>query len=254
LTGSEIFSAPLLVGLRDHSVTHSNPLADVFHHTDPCRVKVKWQEADRIATEEANSISPLDNTASLDAAEVPNEWAEAREPSRTPQGRRATKDEVFATIEALTPGELLKLKCFAAWRIRGLGRACCGRTWEDLLSEAKLSSLRGAASHLGRCWNRNVDLVTHLAGAMRSISNHWKRDFNEQEAVLESEIVTCEEKDDSTSRLKNAVSEYPSQEREVAARQEWDLIAIRCHDDPAATQVPAHVLGSPNHGPTCLAS
>jgi hypothetical protein len=173
----------------------------------------------------------------MDADQVPNGLAEAREASATPHGTGATKDEVFAAIEALTPGELLKLKYFAAWRIRGLGRACCGRTWEDLLSEAKLSTLRGAASHPGRCWNKNVDLVTHLAGAIRSISSHWKRDFDEQEAVLESEIVTCSEEEDSTSPLNNAVSEYPSQEREVAARQEWDLIAILCHDDPAATQV-----------------
>jgi hypothetical protein len=72
---------------------------------------------------------------------------------------------------------------------------------------------------------------------MRSISSHWKRDFDEQEAVLESEIVACSEEEDSTSPLNNAVSEYPSQEREIAARQEWDLIAMLCHDDPAATQV-----------------
>ena len=81
-----------------------------------------------------------------------------------------------------------------------------------------------------------MDLVTHLAGAMRSISSHWKRDFDEQEAVLESEIVACSE-EDSASRLNDAVSEYPSQEREVAAREEWDLIVMQCHDDPAATQV-----------------
>jgi hypothetical protein len=72
---------------------------------------------------------------------------------------------------------------------------------------------------------------------MRSISSHWRRDFDEQEAVLESEIVTGTGEEDSTSPLNNAVSEYPSQEREVAARQEWDLIATQCRNDPAATQV-----------------
>ena len=121
--------------------------------------------------------------------------------------------------------------------MRGLGRACRGRTWEDLLSEAKLSTLEGAAGHAGRCWNRSVDLVTHLAGAMRSISSHWKRDFDEREAVLESEILTCSDEEDSPSQLNDAVSGYPSQEREVGAREEWDLIVTLCHDDPAATQV-----------------
>jgi len=178
-----------------------------------------------------------DNAASMDAAQVPNELAESREVSGTTHGTGATKDEVFAAIESLTPGELLKLKNFAAWRIRGLGRACCGRTWEDLLSDAKLSTLQGAVGHAGRRWNRSVDLVTHLVGAMRSISNHWKRDFDEQEPVLESEIVTSSDEEDSTSRLNDAVSEGPSQEREVAAREEWDLIVMLCRDDPAATQV-----------------
>ena len=155
-----------------------------------------------------------------------------------PDGTGATGDEVNRAIEALTRSDLLRLKHFAVWRLRGLGRVGCGRTWEDLLSEAKLSTLEGAANNgSGRRWNQNVDLVTHLVGAMRSISSHWKRDFDEQEAVLESEIVTCTEEEDSTSPLNDAPSEYPSQEREVAARQEWDLIATRCHNDSGATQV-----------------
>jgi len=58
-----------------------------------------------------------------------------------PDGMGANRDEIHRAIEALTPGELLKLKCFAVWRIRGLGRASCGRTWEDLFGEAKLATL-----------------------------------------------------------------------------------------------------------------
>jgi hypothetical protein len=54
---------------------------------------------------------------------------------------RAGRDEFHQAVEGLTPGELLKLKNSAAWRVRGLGRASCGRTWEDLLSEAMLSTL-----------------------------------------------------------------------------------------------------------------
>ena len=173
----------------------------------------------------------------MDTGQVQDDLTQAREAGGTPLVTGATQDEVIAAMEALRPDELLKLKYFATWRIRGLGRACCGRTWEDLLSEAKLSTLKGAARRSGRCWSRNVDLVTHLVGAMRSISSHWKRDFEEQEAVLESEIVTCTEEEDSTSPLNDAVSEYPSQERQVAARQEWDLITTRCHNDSGATQV-----------------
>jgi hypothetical protein len=156
-----------------------------------------------------------------------------------PDRAGATKDEVYRAIEALTPGELLKLKHFAAWRVRGLARASCGRTWEDLLSEAVLSTLEGAANNgSGRCWNRNVDLVTHLAGAMRSISSHWRRDFVEEEEVfLESELATRSGEEGWISPLENAASDDPCQDRYVAAREEWDLIATLFHDDVAARKV-----------------
>jgi hypothetical protein len=155
-----------------------------------------------------------------------------------PDGTGATRDELYRAIEALTPGELLKLKYFAAWRVRGLGRASGGRTWEDLLSEAQLSTLEGAANNgTGRRWNRNVCLVTHLVGAMRSISSHWKRGFVEEEVLLESELGTHSGEEDWTSPLDNAVSDHPSQERDVAARQEWGLIETRCRDVLAAKQI-----------------
>jgi hypothetical protein len=155
-----------------------------------------------------------------------------------PDGTGANRDQVHRAIEELTLGELLKLKHFAAWRMRGLGRAGCGRTWEDLLGEAKLSTLEGAANNAsGRRWNGNVDLVTHLIGAVRSISSHWKRDFDEQEAEPESELPTRIEEGDAISPLDSAVSHAPSQEREVAARQQWNLIITRCHGDRPATQV-----------------
>ena len=155
-----------------------------------------------------------------------------------PDGTGPNRDEIHRAMEALTLGELLKLRHFAAWRIRGLGRAGCGRTWEDLLGAANLSILEGAANNgSGRRWKGNVDLVTHLTGAMRSISSHWKRDFDEQEADLESEILTRTEEDDATSPLDNAVSHAPSQERDVAAREQWNLIVTRCCDDLVATQV-----------------
>jgi len=155
-----------------------------------------------------------------------------------PDGTAANRDEIDRAIDALTPGELLKLKHFSAWRIRGLGRASSGRTWEDLLGEARLAMLEGATNNgRGRLWRRNVDLVRHLTGAMRSISSHWKRDFDEQEADLESEILGATEERESTSPLDNAVSHFPSQERDVAARQQWNLILTRSRGDPAASQV-----------------
>jgi hypothetical protein len=153
-------------------------------------------------------------------------------------GTSANRDEFLRAIEALTPGELLKLKHFAVWRMRGLGRAGCGRTWEDLLGEAKLATLKGATNNGGgRQWKRNVNLITHLAGAMHSISSHWKRDFDEREPNLESEILASADKSGPTSPLDKAVSDDPSQECVMAAREQLILVAARCHRDPAATQV-----------------
>jgi hypothetical protein len=155
-----------------------------------------------------------------------------------PDDTAATRDELDRAIEALTRTELLKLKHFAAWRVHGLARASCGRTWEDLLSEAMLSTLEGAAKNgNGRRWNKDVDFVTHLTGAVRSISSHWKRDFSEDEAHLESEIMTQSDEDVWISPIDNAPSGDPSQERGIAAREEWGLIETLCRDDPAAKQV-----------------
>jgi len=151
---------------------------------------------------------------------------------------RAGRDEFHQAVEGLTPGELLKLKNSAAWRVRGLGRSACGRTWEDLLSEAYLSILEGTANNgSGRCWNKNVDLVTVLGGAMRSIASHWKRDFVEEEAALESELATRSGENDWISPLENAASDDPCQERYVAACEEWDLIAALFNGDVAARGV-----------------
>jgi hypothetical protein len=155
-----------------------------------------------------------------------------------PDGTGANRREIHRAIEALTPGELLKLKHFAVFRIRGLGRAASGRTCEDLLSEARLAFLEGAASNgTGRNLKAGMALVTQLIGAMRSISSHWKRDFDEQEPDLESEILTPTEEGQVTSPLANVASHTPSHERELAARQQWNLITTRCKGSRAASHV-----------------
>jgi hypothetical protein len=155
-----------------------------------------------------------------------------------PDGTGASRDEIHRAMETLTPGELLKLKQFSAWRMRGLGRAACGRTWEDLLSEARLAILKGAANDgTGRRWKGSVDPVAQLSGTMRSISSHWKRDFDEHEPELESEISIANQKGTATSPLDRAVSHAPTQERDLVARQQWNLIVARCRHNRTATQV-----------------
>jgi len=122
--------------------------------------------------------------------------------------------------------------------MQGLGRASRGRTGDDLLNEAKLAVLKGAENNgCGRSWNRNVNFVTYLSGIMRSISSHWKRDFDEQEPELESEILTSTKEGEGSSPLDNAVCRAPSQERELAARQQFNLIAAQCKGNRDASYV-----------------
>jgi hypothetical protein len=161
-----------------------------------------------------------------------------KEKSGMPDGTGTTRDEIHRAMGALTAAELLRLKRFSVWRMRALGRAACGRTWEDLLGEAKLAILEGAANNgSGRRWKESVDPVSQLAGAIRSISSHWKRDFDEQEPELESEISTADQEGNTPSPLDGAVSNAPSQERDLVARQQWNLIVARCRDDRIAIQV-----------------
>jgi hypothetical protein len=78
------------------------------------------------------------------------------------------KDAVKQAILALSEPQLLRLRRFAAWRIRGLGRKAQGRTHEDLLSEAITSVLGGT-----RPWQKSVGFYLHVQGCIRSISNAW---------------------------------------------------------------------------------
>jgi hypothetical protein len=157
-----------------------------------------------------------------------------------PEGTGRTGDEVNRAVEALTCSELLRLKHYARWRLCGLGKAGRGYTWEDLLSEAKLSILEGAANDgSGRRWNQNVDFVTFLVGAMRSISSHWKRDFDEQEADLESEIGTCSNGGDWISPLDQVPSNGASPESELIRWELLDRLSSQFPPDSAAGRVVA---------------
>lgn len=148
------------------------------------------------------------------------------------------KIEVDRMIELLTTAELLKLQKFAEFRVRGLGRAARGRTWEDLLGEALLRTLIGAeASEKGRHWNREVDFARHLAGAMQSISSSWKRQFKDKETHLISELVIHDAEGQEHSPLDNVASGYAPADQRLIEKNEEDRILAKFRDDPDATHV-----------------
>jgi CheY-like chemotaxis protein len=147
--------------------------------------------------------------------------------------------ELLRAVRALTRPEQLRLQQDAKFRIRMLGRAACGRDWQDLLSEAFSRTLTGATdTNNGRHWNKKVDLVRHLTETMRSIANSWRRQFNEEEnTYLVSELQTCDAEGNEYSPVDNVASRHvPADERLIEQEMEDQILAI-LKGDPDATQV-----------------
>jgi hypothetical protein len=91
-------------------------------------------------------------------------------------------ERVWEGIQALTVEDLIRLKRFVGWRIRWVGRKALGRDERDLLSEAVIATATGK-----RVWAEDVSLLTHLLGAVRSISSSWRAKRGEE--YLESELA-----------------------------------------------------------------
>jgi DNA-directed RNA polymerase specialized sigma24 family protein len=144
----------------------------------------------------------------------------------------ASAQDVHRAIESLTPAELLRIREFAVWRIRGLGRKSDGRSHEDLMQEAVARTVSG-----DRRWQpASVSLVGHLLGAMRSISSHWATQFTGDEPVSFSEL------DGATPNgqehpLDRVAAPAPMPEALLAVRQELEAIERLFVDDPAAARV-----------------
>ena len=141
-----------------------------------------------------------------------------------PERMVATKDEIDRAIEMLTPAQWQQLKNFAAWRVRGLGRAGLGRTGDDLFQEAWVSTLTGAeGTGEGRRWNmRGVDFFGFLRGAIRGISFGWKQKFNEWEPSLECDITTRNVEGDELSPLEHVASRDPAADQCLSVEEEID--------------------------------
>jgi CheY-like chemotaxis protein len=153
--------------------------------------------------------------------------------------RLLEKIEVERAIEALTPSDLLRLQRSADYRVQGLGRAARGRTGEDLLMEAQLRTLIGAgATREGRHWNKHVDFVWHLMGAMRSIASCWKRQFKEEdEPFLISEFQIHDTEGRDHSPIDNVASGDATADQLLIEKDEEVRLLTMFKDDTEGTQV-----------------
>lgn len=142
----------------------------------------------------------------------------------------ATRDEIIAAIESLTRREYLRLEQYARWRIRGLGRAAKGRDWEELLREAVSATYEGS-----RNWNKeSVDFSRHLIGVMRSMSSHWRDQFNPDEAFLESEVIRVTPEGKTSNPVLEAASPAADPEQAIMDKEEVERLERIVSKNPLA--------------------
>jgi DNA-directed RNA polymerase specialized sigma24 family protein len=151
---------------------------------------------------------------------------------RVPEEIAADTEEINEAIRSLTREELLKLEKYAKWRIKGIGRASEGRNREDLMQDAVTQTLSGQ-----RSWNKSVSFVQYLIGVMRSISSHWKEQFDPNSALLESEAIYSSPEGKEKNPFLDAPSTAPDAERLIMAKQEIEQIEILFSDDHQALEV-----------------
>jgi len=88
-----------------------------------------------------------------------------------------------------------------------------------------------------RRWNKSVSFVQHLLGAMQSISTAWRKNFDSDEASLESGITPASSEGEISSILPETPSTAPDAERILIAKQEIEKIERLFLDDPLVLDV-----------------
>lgn len=139
---------------------------------------------------------------------------------RIPPEKAASVEEINDAITALTAEQLKRLEKFARWRIKGLGGKKMGRTWEVLLNEAVVAFCSDT-----RRWDKErVDFVRAMTEAMRSISDNWRRTFDEDEPRLESEMITTSLDGKESNPLSAIAAPHWSKQKELEAKKDIEII------------------------------
>jgi|SRR5579871_181981 len=148
-----------------------------------------------------------------------------RKDRRIPPKEAASQADVARAIESLSASDLVRLKDFGYFLVRGLGRAAQGRNSQELLQEALRATVEGAEGGTqGRRWDKGrVSFIEHLFGAMRSIASHWDTAFDTEE-WSDSDAAHLNEQGKLVRPVENAVSFAPDALRAYTAKEELALI------------------------------
>jgi len=139
---------------------------------------------------------------------------------RIPPEKAASIDEINDAIISLTAEEFKRFEKYARWRIKGLGRKRMGRDWEVLLHEA----VAAFCSDTRRWDKERVDFVKAMTEAMRSISDNWKRTYDEDEPQLESEMITTSLSGEVSNPLSVAAAPNWNKQDELEAKKDIEII------------------------------
>lgn len=140
---------------------------------------------------------------------------------RIPPEKAASVDEINDAIISLTETQLIRLKKYARWRVKGLGRKKAGRSWKDLLNETVVAFCSGT-----RRWNKEkVDFVRAMTEAMRSISDNWRRTFDDdEEPRLEAEMITTFEAGEESNPLSKVTAPGWNTQAKLEAKKDIETI------------------------------
>lgn len=140
---------------------------------------------------------------------------------RIPVENAATIADLASAQESMSATDLLRLKSFARYLVRGLGRAARGGSYKDLLQDAYVSTAEGArGGDRGRRWDKSkTTLTNHLLGAMRSIASHWDESFDDEE-WSDSDAARQGNNGELVRPVENAATSAPSQYRSCLAKEQ----------------------------------
>ncbi len=131
----------------------------------------------------------------------------------------------------LSDAAWIRLKKYAAWRIRGV--PALKRERRD--ARELLDSSLEATFDETRRWNKGQDIVKHLEDVMSSQASHWTKKTAPDTSILAADLVTGGGK--SRDPMAETAAAVPSAEREAIAKNLLERVEALFADDAEAAVV-----------------